>query len=186
MVAGPAGVGKTTVLKQLLGEEQGLVKAVSVTTRPPRDGEVDGVSYHFWDDARFQTAAGRGEFLEHATVHGVASYGTLARFVDEQLDSGLDVIKDIDVQGVDLVRRVERFRYPRSVAIFIMPPSREELLRRLRGRGSESEESVARRIRTAEAELARAGEYDYQVVNDTVEQAVARLKAIRTAEHGRQ
>ena len=186
LVAGPAGVGKTTLLSRFVAEERGLVRAVSVTTREPRVGEIDGHSYHFWDQRRFEDAMHRGEFLEHATVHGTKCYGTLARFVEEQLDAGLDVIKDIDVQGVEQVRRLERYRYPHSVAIFIMPPSEEELLQRLKGRASEDEESLARRLKTAQEELRRTHEFDYLVVNDSVERALQRLKAIRMAEHCRQ
>ena len=182
LIAGPAGVGKTTLLKQLVAGEQGLVKAVSVSTRPPRSGEVDGVAYHFWDEARFRAAVARGEFLEHAVVHGCL-YGTLVRFVEEKLAAGLDVVKDIDVQGVAQVRQLEQFRYPRSVAVFVVPPSREELARRLRSRASEDPNSFAMRLKTAEAELARIGEYDYVVLNDTVAKALAELKAIRLAEH---
>jgi guanylate kinase len=184
LVAGPAGVGKTTLLKRLVTEEKGVVKAVSVTTRTARQGEVDGVAYHFWDEARFVEGVGKGEFLEHALVHG-KHYGTPARFVDEQLANGVDVVKDIDVQGVEQVRGRKEYGYPRSVAIFVTPPSHEELVKRLRGRGSEDEKSFATRLRNAEAELARKNEYDYIVVNDTVDEAVARLKAIRLAEHCR-
>lgn len=185
LVAGPAGVGKTTLLSRLVAEERGLVKAVSVTTRKPRLGEVDGVSYHFWDEQRFQDAVNRGEFLEHAVVHGARHYGTLAKFVEEQLDRGMDVVKDIDVQGVEQIRRMARYRYPGSVAIFIMPPSKEELFQRLTGRASEDSQSLAVRLKTAEEEMNRVGEYDYVVVNDSLEHALQMLKAIRIAEHCR-
>lgn len=183
LVAGPAGVGKTTLLKRLVAEETGLLKAVSVTTRAPRAGEVDGEAYHFWDEARFLAAVERGEFLEHAVVHG-KRYGTLARFVDDKLSAGLDVVKDIDVKGVEQVRRNENFLHPR-VGIFIMPPSPDDLLERLHKRRSDSPEAVAVRLKTARAELARVGEYEYVVVNDVVEDAVKKLKAIRLAEHCR-
>jgi guanylate kinase len=186
LVAGPAGVGKTTLLQRLIAGEKGVVKAVSVTTRSPRSAEVDGVSYHFWDEKHFQEAVARGEFLEHACVHGSKHYGTLARFVEEQLAAGIDVVKDIDVQGVEQIRRMERYKYPGSVAIFVMPPSKEELIQRLKGRRSEDEQSLAVRLKTAEDEMARVGEYDYVVVNDSVEHAVEKLKAIRLAEHCRQ
>jgi len=183
LVAGPAGVGKTTLLQRWVAESKGLVKAVSVTTRAPRSGEVDGVSYHFWDEKRFQDSVARGEFLEHACVHGSKHYGTLTRFVEEQLAAGQDVVKDIDVQGVEQIRRIERFRYPNSVAIFILPPSKEDLIQRLKGRRSEDEQSLAVRLKTAEDEMARAGEYDEQVVNDSVASAVEKLKVIRAAAH---
>jgi guanylate kinase len=185
LVAGPAGVGKSTLLKRLLEGEQGLEKAVSVTTRAPREGEADGVAYYFWDEARFMAAVARGEFLEHAVVHG-KRYGTLAGFVQQRLEAGVDVVKDIDVQGVEQIRRLPEYQYPRSVAVFVMPPSREELVRRLRARGSEDEQSFAVRLRTAEAEIARKGEFDYLVVNGVLEEALEELKAIRLAEHCKQ
>ena len=187
LVAGPAGVGKTTLLSSLLaGEsgEQALIKAVSVTTRKPRTGEVDGKSYFFWDDGRFDEAVMRGEFLEHAVVHG-QKYGTPARFIDEKLAAGVDVIKDIDVQGFEQIRRLERFRYPRSVGIFVIPPSGAELIERLKGRGSEEQQSLEVRIRNADEEMTRVNEYDYRVVNDSLDRVVTELKAIRMAERSR-
>jgi len=184
LVAGPAGVGKTTLLKRLVAEETGIVKAVSATARTPRPGEVDGVSYFFWDEDRIRAAVERGEFLEHANVHGKL-YGTPAKFVEDKLAAGVDVVKDIDVQGVELIRKIERYRYPASVAIFLLPPSREELLRRMTGRGSEERRDLELRLKNAEAEMTRVNEYDYQIVNDSLENAFAQLKAIRTAEHCR-
>lgn len=184
LVAGPAGVGKTTLLKRLVGEEKSLVKAVSVTTRAPRPGEIDGVAYHFWAAARFMAAVEGGEFLEHAVVHG-NHYGTLHRFVEEKLEAGIDVVKDIDVQGVEKIRTMEAYAFPRSVAIFVMPPSRDELLNRLQSRGSDDSLSLAVRIKAADAEMARVAEYEYVVVNDSLEEGLAKLKAIRLAEHCR-
>jgi guanylate kinase len=181
LVAGPAGVGKTTLLKRLVAEEKNLVKAISVTTRPPRADEVDGVAYHFWDAKRFDDAVTNGEFLEHAIVHG-KRYGTLARFVLDKLDDGIDVVKDIDVQGVEQIGRHLLFR-GRYASIFIMPPSHDELIARLKGRDSETAESLAVRLKTAERELDRAGEFEYIVINDEFEHAMAELKAIRLAEH---
>jgi guanylate kinase len=182
LVAGPAGVGKSTLLRRLVAEEPGIVKAVSVTTRAPRSGEIDGREYYFWDDARFLEAIGKGQFLEHAIVHGKARYGTLAQFVFGELDKGNDVVKDIDVQGVDQIVKLPAFK-GRVVSIFVMPPSREELLERLKGRASENDESMAARLRTAENELTRASDFDYVVVNDDLDKAVAELKSIRRAAH---
>jgi guanylate kinase len=184
LVAGPAGVGKTTLLKQLLADEKDLIKAVSVTTRKPRPGETDGIAYHFWDETRFRTAVEHNEFLEHAVVHE-HHYGTPKRFIEERLAEGLDVIKDIDVQGFEHIRQLAQFRYPRSIGIFVMPPSRQELVERLKGRGSEEAKSLEVRIRNAEEEMARVGEYDYQVVNDSLDRGLHELKAIRLAEHCR-
>ena len=184
LIAGPAGVGKTTLLKRLVAEQTGLIKAVSVTTRKCRAGEVDGAAYHFWDEPHFTKAAAAGEFLEHAVVHN-QHYGTLARFVEEKLAEGLDVIKDIDVQGVEQIRKLERFQFPNSIAIFVMPPSMDDLKVRLMVRGSEASGSLTLRLKTAEDEIARLNEYDYAVVNDSLEHGLEKLKAIRVAEHCR-
>ena len=183
LVAGPAGVGKTTLLKRLVAEEKNLVKAISVTTRPPRAGEVNGVAYHFWDAQCFDAAVANGEFLEHATVHG-KRYGTLARFVLDAMNSGVDVVKDIDVQGVEQIGSHPLFK-GRYASVFIMPPSHDELIARLKGRESETAESLAVRLKTAESELERASEFEYIVINDEFEHAMAELKAIRLAEHCR-
>jgi len=184
LVAGPAGVGKTTLLKRLVAEEGNLVKAISVTTRPPREGEVDGVAYHFWDVERFEDAVRRGEFLEHAIVHRQHHYGTLAQFVLQKLEAGADVVKDIDVQGAAQVVARPDFA-GRVVTIFVMPPSHEELVNRLKGRSSEDEKIQAERLKTAENELARASEFQYIVINDDIERAMQELKAIYIAEHCR-
>ena len=177
LVAGPAGVGKTTLLRELLAKESGLIKAISVTTRKPRPGEVDGKSYFFWDDSRFDAAVAAGEFLEHAVVHGF-KYGTPVRFIEDELAAGIDVIKDIDVQGFEQIRRLQRFRYPQTVGIFVLPTSREELIRRLTGRRSEDQESLETRIRNADTEMAHKGEYDHCVINDSIEHAVSELRSI--------
>ncbi len=183
LVAGPTASGKTTVLKQLVDTERDLKKDVSVTTRPPREGETDGCDYHFWTRERFLEAEVQGAFLETAVVHQNHHYGTLKEHVTEQLKNGIDVIKDIDVQGVGQIRK--QWPYPRSVAIFVTPPSAQELIERLRRRGSEDEATLKRRLDTMRAEVERIGEYDYMVVNDSVETAVRKLVAIRTAEHCR-
>lgn len=181
LVAGPAGVGKTTLLKRLVAEEKNLVKAISVTTRPPRADEKDGIAYHFWSTDRFDAAIANGEFLEHAVVHG-KRYGTLAQFVLDRMNDGIDVVKDIDVQGVQQISVHPLFQ-GRTASVFIMPPSHDELVKRLRGRASETDETLAIRLKTAESELERAGEFEYIVINDEFEHAMAELKAIRLAEH---
>ena len=177
LVAGPAGVGKTTLLRELLAKESALVKAISVTTREPRSGEVDGKSYFFWDDNRFDAAVAAGEFLEHAVVHGF-KYGTPVRFIEDELAVGVDVIKDIDVQGFEQIRRLERFRYPHTVGIFVMPPSREGLDRAAERQGQRRRQVALTRIRNADMEMAHKGEYDYSVINDSVEHAVSELRSI--------
>ena len=184
LIAGPAGVGKTTLLKRLLSEEKKLARAISVTTRQPRVGETDGVAYHFWDEKRFKEALARGEFLEAAQVHG-HFYGTLGAFVEEKLSAGIDVIKDIDVQGAGLLRKLERYKYPQTVGIFVLPPSRAELAKRLEGRATEDRKSLAERLAVADAEIARINEFEYAIMNDVFERAYAQLKAIRLAEHCR-
>ncbi|MCZ7645709.1 MAG: guanylate kinase [Planctomycetota bacterium] len=183
LVAGPSGAGKTTLLRRLLESERGLEKDISVTTRAPRPGEQDGRDYRFWDRARFEKGVAEGAFLEHAVVFGKDFYGTLASQVNERLERGIDVIKDMDVQGVGQVRA--RWPWPASVAIFVTPPTPEQLERRLRDRKTESEERVARRLATAREEIRRVGEYDYVVCNESVDDAVADLAAIRRAERQR-
>ena len=174
IVSGPAGSGKSTVVERLLRTTTlPLRVAVSATTRPPRAGEIDGKHYHFWAPERFARALAAGEFLEHAEVHG-NSYGTLRSEVERYREQGTGVVLVIDVQGADQVRR----QCPDAVSVFLMPPSPEVLERRLRGRGTESEEAVRRRLEGAKRELARSGEYDYQVVNDELDDAVARLRDI--------
>lgn len=180
LVAGPTAAGKTTVLRALIEQIPGLVKDVSVTSRAPRVGEVDGQAYRFWTRERFETALGRGEFLEHAIVHGADYYGTLKAPVEEQLARGVDVIKDIDVQGVEQVRKV--WPYPKTVAIFLTPPSPQDLTDRFRSRGTDDEETLKRRLETARREVTLVGQYDYLVCNRRVEDAVADLIAIRCAE----
>ena len=180
LVAGPTAAGKTTLVKRLVSTCPGLVANVSVTTRAPRAGEVDGVDRHFWDRGRFEDAVKQGAFLEHAVVHGHEYYGTRARDVEELLDQGIDVIKDIDVQGVEQVRG--KMPYPRSVSIFVVPPSPEDLERRFRDRGTEDEAALKKRLDSARKEIQSIGEYDYLVFNDLLEDAVEDFRAIRRAE----
>ena len=183
LVAGPSGAGKSTVLFRLLENESDLKMDISVTTRSPRKGEVDGRDYHFWSLEDFEAGVAKGDFLEEATVHGLHRYGTLRASVQRELDSGVDVIKDIDVQGVTQIRA--KMPYPQSVAVFLTPPTSEDLRERLRMRGSEDPETLARRLETAKGEIRRIGDYDYLVVNDNVDDAVKRISAIRMAEHCR-
>lgn len=170
VVSGPSGVGKGTLVALLRERLTRLGLTVSATTREPRPGEVDGVSYHFLDDAEFERRVGEGEFLEWAWVHG-HRYGTLRSEVERVLSEGRSVVLEIDVQGALSVRA----SHPEAVLVFIEPPSPEELERRLRGRGTEDEASIERRLANARREMSYADRYDVRIVNDDLERAVDEL-----------
>lgn len=172
IVAAPSGAGKTSLVKALLEREPEIVLSVSHTTRPPRPGEVDGVHYHFVNRGQFEELARRDAFLEHAEVFGNL-YGTSREAVCAHLAAGRDVLLEIDWQGAQLVRAKLD-----CVSIFILPPSREELLRRLRSRGQDSEAVIARRTAEAQVEMAHCREFDFLVVNDDFATALAELRAI--------
>ncbi|NUQ64387.1 MAG: guanylate kinase [Pirellulales bacterium] len=176
IVSGPSGAGKTTVLKQLYQcAPVPLVPSVSATTRAPRPGEVDGVDYHFLSEEEFAQRRRRGDFLECVQVFGGGVwYGTLDEAVTPGLEQGKWVLLEIDVQGALSV--VEH--YPDAITIFVRPSSLEELERRLRGRQTESEAAIQRRLEQARNELAQAHRYRFQVMNDDVERAVAELSSI--------
>lgn len=175
VVAGPSGVGKGTVVRGLLSRDpEGLVLSVSATTRPPRAAERDGFDYFFVDDARFQRMIDDGEFLEWAQVFTGSRYGTPRAFVESRLVQGRDVLLEIDTQGAAQVRD----RAPEAILILLEPPSIEDLERRLRGRGTESEASLAERLAAAERELAQAAWFDHRVVNDDLDRAVDEVAAI--------
>ena len=176
VVSAPSGAGKTTLCRRLLEALPGLAFSVSHTTRPPRSGERSGVDYHFVGRAEFEGKRAAGEFLEWAVVGGEL-YGTSAVAVETSLAEGLDVLLDVDTQGAAAVRRLK----PEAVLVFILPPGPEALRARLLARGSESEEGLERRLRLAAAEVARASEYDYQVINDDLDAAFDRLRAIVVA-----
>ncbi len=174
ILSGPAGTGKSTLIDRLLAAKTWPMRlSVSATTRPPRPGEIDGVHYHFWTRERFERERDQGGFLEWAEVHGNL-YGTPAGEVAPHRALGYGVILDIDTQGWAQVKRL----CPDAVSIFIRTSSPAEYERRLRRRGTETEEQIQRRLRAAAAELTRAAEYDHQVINDDLEAAVAALKAI--------
>lgn len=173
VVAGPSGVGKGTVLDRVLAEVPAAEKSVSVTTRGPRPGEEDGVHYHFVDEARFADLVERDAFLEHATYAG-QSYGTLVDAVADRRDAGAVVVLEIEVQGAAQVAT----RAPDALRIFLAPPSRAELRRRLRSRGTESDEQVRRRMARADVELEAADEFDHVVVNDDPARAAAELVSL--------
>jgi guanylate kinase len=180
IVSAPSGAGKTSLVKALVERDPGLVLSVSCTTRPAREGEQDGVHYHFLDRERFEREISESAFLEYAEVFGNL-YGTRAADVRQCLDAGRDVLLEIDWQGARQVRE----RFPEAIGLFVLPPSIEELERRLRGRGTDSDDVIARRMAQARDELAHFAEYSYLVVNDCFETALAALAAIVTAERQR-
>jgi guanylate kinase len=175
IVSGVSGTGKTTVIHRVLTEtpEVRLRLSISATTRAPRRGEVDGRDYHFWTAERFRAALEAGDFFEHALVHG-SYYGTLRSEVEPYRLQGVGVLLDVDVQGAQQIRQ----KIPDAVTVFLRARSMEVYEQRLRGRGTESEEAIVRRLAAAQRELAHAEEYQYQVVNDHLDQAVAELRAI--------
>lgn len=175
VISGPSGVGKSTLLRRLLEQLPQLVPSVSATTRPPRVGERDGIDYHFLGDAEFERRRAAGEFLECCRVYGRQHwYGTLVDEVVPRLSAGQWVVLEIDVEGTLSI--IERF--PAAETIFVMPPRRDELEHRLRHRGTESPEAMARRLEVAHRELDHADRYRHRVVNDDVEQAVGEIIAI--------
>ncbi len=180
IISGPSGVGKSTVLSALFQGRDDLYFSVSATTRAPRPGEKDGADYHFIEPETFRQWIEGGEFLEYAEYVG-NFYGTPKKYVDAAMDEGKDVILDIEIQGATQVHELR----PDVVRIFIAPPSWEELERRLTARGTDSPEKVQKRLLRAKVELENAGHYDYFVINDTVDNAVAELRAIMLAEHCR-
>jgi guanylate kinase len=174
VIAGPSGVGKGSVVRRLLSwDPEGLVLSVSATTRPPREGEVDGRDYRFVSPQEFRAMVERGELLEWAEVFGHL-YGTPASFVDEQRRAGHDVLLEIDVQGAGQVRLVA----PDAVLVLLEPPSLEELGRRLKGRGTELDATIAERLSKAEWELSQGERFDHVVVNDDLERASSQVAAI--------
>ena len=180
VISGPSGAGKSTVVHRAIQGRDDMCFSTSVTTRAPRTGEVDGKDYFFIDEERFQEMVEHGELLEHAR-YVAHSYGTPKAFVEKQMAAGFNVILDIEVQGARQVKE----RSPEAVLIFILPPSMEELRRRLENRGTDSAEVIDARLRRAREELKEASIYDYIIVNDKLDEAAAEFAAILKAEHCR-
>jgi len=178
VLSGPSGVGKDAVLAEFTALYPQARRCVTVTTRPRRNSERDGVDYHFTTVKDFRKLAEEGGFLEYAEVHGHL-YGTPRTWVEEQLGRGEDVVLKIDVQGGLNVKRA----VPEAVMVFLVPPSLEELEKRLRSRNTDSDEDVARRLLNARRELEHIPRYDYIVENDSVTRAAEQLRAIVVAEH---
>ncbi len=178
VLSGPSGAGKSTLMERFVREQGDFVRCLSVTTRPPRGEERDGVDYLFVSPAEFESRIEEGELLEHAQVFGKHSYGTPRDFVELQLAAGQSVIKDVDVQGAFTIRGT----FPAAIHVFVVPPSRAEIERRLRCRGTESADEIKRRLAEADRELRVWDRYDYLIINDEIARAVAELVAIVRAE----
>ena len=170
VVSGPSGVGKGTVIKRLMEQQDNLFYSVSVTTRKPREGEIDGVHYHFISRSEFQDLIAHDGLLEHAEYCG-NYYGTPRKEVEQMLQSGKNVLLEIEPCGAAQVIR----KCPDAISIFIMPPSMEELRCRLTGRGTEDSETIEKRLHTADLEMKQSKLYRYQVINDTIESAKAQI-----------
>ena len=170
IVAAPSGAGKTSLTRALLERDPGIVLSVSYTSRAPRPTEVNGVHYHFVTREEFEAMIAHGEFFEHAVVHGDLK-GTSRKVVEQTLAQGRDVLLEIDWQGA----RIVRAQMPDAVSIFILPPSRTELERRLRARASDSEATIQRRLADAQKDLEHAAEFDYLIVNDNFDAALGEL-----------
>ena len=177
VLSSPSGAGKTTIARMLLAQDSGISLSVSATTRPMREGEVDGRDYHFVTDAEFDRMIESGSFLEWANVFG-RRYGTLVSEVSQSIQNGCDVLLDIDWQGTQQLKQVD----PDIVRVFILPPSMEELERRLRNRGTDSEEVIDARMKRAAAEISHWAEYDYVLINNDADKCRELVHNILKAE----
>jgi guanylate kinase len=173
VITAPSGAGKSSLINALLKEDPALGLSISYTTRSPRPGEKDGREYHFVDDTTFLAMRERAEFLESAEVHG-NRYGTSKKVIHDALDRGQDLLLEIDWQGARQVRQL----YPDCIGIFILPPSIEELERRMRARGQDAEDVIRRRVENAREELAHSHEFDYAIINKDFDTARRELTSI--------
>ena len=173
IVAAPSGAGKTTLVRLLLEKDSEIRLSISTTTRRPRNGEQDGREYHFVDVPVFLERIGNGEFLEWAEVHG-NYYGTSKSWIVSEMEAGHDVLLEIDWQGAQQVRKA----FPEAIGVFILPPSLDVLRDRLSGRGTDSPETIARRIAAARDEMRHVDEFEYVIINDDLQQALENLKSV--------
>lgn len=176
IVAAPSGTGKTTLVRLLLENDPGIRLSISYTTRAPRAGEEDGREYHFVGVPDFLAKIGTGDFLEWAEVHG-NYYGTSKTWIEAEMAAGRDVLLEIDWQGAQQVRKI----FPAAIGVFILPPSLAELERRLSGRGTDSAETIARRMAAARDEMRHMAEFDYVIINDDLQQALGDLLSVARA-----
>ena len=177
VISGSSGVGKGTVIKRLLEKNPDFELSISCTTRNKREGEIDGVHYHFMSKQNFMSAVENGDFLEWAEFSG-NYYGTIRKFVEQALNENKKIILEIETQGAMQVKE----KFENAVLIFILPPSLDELEKRLRGRGTESEEAIQKRLNTVKSEMINSKKFDYTVVNDVVEDTVLKIEDIITNE----
>lgn len=180
VISGPSGTGKGTVCKRLLEKNKNIFLSVSATTRKPREGEIDGVSYHFYDEDKFRNLIAKNQFIEWAAFCD-NYYGTPKAPVVENIENGRDVMLEIEIEGAMKVRA----KHPEGVYIFLFPPSLEVLEERLKGRGTETDEVIAKRLARAKEEFKMCTKYNYYVVNDDLEKAVEEIEAIIVAEKAR-
>lgn len=180
IISAPSGAGKTTLASRLFQEAPDLRPSISYTTRAPRKGEVNGRDYHFVNEEQFVHMRNAGAFAEWASVHEFC-YGTPRAPVEDAIKQGRDLLLDIDVQGATQLKAM----YPEAVSLFVLPPSWHELERRLRGRGTDTEAIITRRLHQARSEAREFSAYDYWIINDNLERAVSLLHAILTAERAR-
>ncbi|MFN8671608.1 MAG: guanylate kinase [Candidatus Sericytochromatia bacterium] len=179
VVSGPSGVGKGTIVKEVINNSKNIVKSVSITTRKPRENEVEGEDYFFRSIEEFSELIDNDSLLEYACVFGGKLYGTPKAYVEEQISQGKDVILEIDVQGAMQVKK----RWPHGIFIFILPPTLQELERRLRDRNTEDEEAIRNRLAVANKEFESIPEYDYLIINDDLKESVDFVKSIIYSNH---